>query len=114
MVKAAVRPTPTSPGQAVPPVFISRLINSIYFYLDTCFITPVTLSDYRLLALKGEKVLHDCKYKTLRGARGAFKRKFKKMSWHDAPAEWSHFYPPDSKWLENHLSNASLNQVSEE
>ena len=108
MHKAVVKPTTTVPGQSGTPVFISRLINSIYFYIETCFITPESLSAYRLLAFKEKKVLHDYKYRTIRAARSAFNRAFSKKSLkNNLPPVWSNFYPPDPEWIENYLSIAA-------
>lgn len=105
--KEAVKPAVT--GHAVLPFFISPLINGNYFCLDTRDITPVILNGYRVPGLKGENVLHDCKYKTIQGSRGASGREFKNLSRHDGLSEGFHHYAPGAKCLEKHLSIASLN-----
>jgi len=90
-------------------VLISSLINSVYFTIGNCFIMFMhDKKKYRLLAVLGNKVLADCVYPTLRGARIAFKRKFIDRAWYDdVAAEWSHFYTPDQDWIEEHLSLAA-------
>ena len=51
-------------------VFISRLLNSVFYSIGTCFIVKLTTTDeaYRLLAIHRKKVLADRNYPTLRGA----------------------------------------------
>lgn len=85
---------------------ITRLINSTYYSIRTCFIlkTINTAEFYRLLVIH-DNVLADRNYPTLRGAKIAFKNQFKKFAWReDIAAEWSHFYPPDRDWLDKMLS----------
>jgi hypothetical protein len=99
---------------------ISRLANSIYYYIDTCFIMDLSgtaqgKNRYRLLAFheSEKKIFVDKYYPTLRGARIAFRKKFKNMAWSDeVVSEWSHFYPPDRDWTDYMLStveNAECN-----
>ena len=101
-------------------VDISRLTNSIHYYIDTCFIMDLSGTDreknrYRLLAFHedGKKIFVDKYYPTLRGARIAFTRQFKNLAWSDdVVSEWSHFYPPDRDWIDYMLStveNAECN-----
>jgi hypothetical protein len=99
----------TVPGQADHAVFISRLVNSVYYSIRTCFIMTMTnKEEFRLLAIHGKKILTDRNYPTLRGARIAFRKLFKNHSWSEAVVpEWSHFYPADRDWIENHLSIAA-------
>ena len=93
-------------------VAISRLTNSIYYFIDTCFIMDLSGTDqeknrYRLLAFHEDekKIFVDKYYPTLRGARIAFTRQFKNMAWtDDVVAEWSHFYPPNRDWIDKMLS----------
>ena len=90
-------------------VFISRLLNSVFYYIGTCFILKLNTTDeaYRLLAIHGKKVLADRNYPTLRGARIAFSKQFKNDAWRDdVVSEWSHFYPPDREWIKKMLSIA--------
>ena len=89
-------------------VFISRLINSVFFSISTCFImTRTNQKEYRLLAFQGKKVLADSNYQTLRGARIAFRKKFKDHSWSDAVLpEWSHCYRVNRDWIDKFLTIA--------
>lgn len=94
-------------------VLISRLINSIYYSIGTCFIMTITNEVYRLLAIHGKKVLADRNYPTLRGARIAFKKQFKNLAWgDDVVAEWSHFYTPNRDWIDEMLSIAENAQCN--
>jgi hypothetical protein len=101
----------TAPFRANQKVFISRLINSVYYSISTCFIMESTVThqvEYRLLAVHGKKVLADRNYPTLRGARIAFQNQFRKMAWRDdVAAEWSHLYPVDRSWIDEKLSTAA-------
>jgi hypothetical protein len=101
---------PFHAGHANQKVFISRLVNSVYYSISTCFIMELTMTnqvEYRLLAIHKKKVLTDRNYRTLRGARIAFEKQFKKMAWRDdVAAEWSHFYPPNRDWIEEKLAAA--------
>jgi len=86
---------------------ITRLINSTFFSIDTCFILrDFHGSVYRLIAIH-HCLLADRNYPTLRGAKIAFKRTFRDFAWgEDVEAEWSHFYPPDQDWIQEMLSIA--------
>ena len=95
-------------------VNISRLLNSIFYSIATCFIMTMKEGDcYRLLAIHGETVLIDKSFRTLRGARIAFTKQFQNLAWNDdVVAEWSHFYQPDRDWIDKMLSiteNAECN-----
>jgi hypothetical protein len=95
-------------------VFISRLTNSIYYSVGTCFIMTMTDEAYRLLAIHEKKVLAYRNYTTLRGARISFSRQFKNLAWRDdVVSEWSHFYPPDRDWIENMLSIAEKGHIKD-
>jgi hypothetical protein len=93
-------------------VCISRLVNSVYFYIGTCFIMNMP-EEYRLIAIHKKTILFDKNYRTLRGARIAFRKQFKNLAWNDdVVAEWSHFYQPDRDWIDKMLSiteNAECN-----
>ena len=89
-------------------VSISLLINSIYYSISTCFILTEG-NYYRLLAIRKDegKILIDKCFKTLKGARIAFAKKFKKLAWSDdVTAQWSPFYSPNREWIEEKLSGA--------
>ena len=97
-------------------LFISRLLNSVFYSIGTCFIVKLTTTDeaYRLLAIHGKQVLADRNYPTLRGARISFSKQFKSLAWRDdVVSEWSHFYPPDREWIENMLSIAKKGHIKD-
>jgi hypothetical protein len=79
---------------------ISLLINSAYYFIECVFILH-RYDHYRLVALHNGIVLTDAPYKTIKGARIAFSKMYKKKAWSDeVKAEWSCFYDPDAGWLE--------------
>jgi hypothetical protein len=76
----------SAPFRSNQKVFISRLVNSMCYSISTCFIMELTMTnqvEYRLLAIHKKKVLADRNYRTLRGAKIAFKKQFKNMAWRD-------------------------------
>ncbi len=78
---------------------ISILINSVYFFIEFVFILRFH-DHYRLVVLHRRKVLTDARYRTLKGARIAFSRMFRRKSWKEGTkAQWSPFYNPDIEWL---------------
>ena len=87
---------------------ISRLINSVYFFIDCVYILQ-SKDKFRLVALHHGRVLWDKYYSTPRNCRIAFDKLFKDKAWNEEiKAEWSHFYDPDIRWLEekqSHLGN---------
>jgi hypothetical protein len=115
MVRSGVINPTTGPIHSNQQVFISRLLNSVFYSIGTCFIMKMTMTDkfYRLLAIHGKKVLADMNYPTLRGARIAFRKKFKNRAWSDdVVSEWSYLYQPDRDWIDEMLSiveNAEYN-----
>jgi hypothetical protein len=93
--------TPKQTGvQEKNPIKISMLINSVYYFIECVFILDIH-DHYRLVALHSGKVLIDASYKTLRGARIAFSKLYGDKAWkEEIKAQWSHFYDPDARWLE--------------
>ena len=78
---------------------ISRLLNSIQFYLE-CAIIAIGEKGYRLIILHSDHVLMDTHYNTLRGAKIAFTKYFGGRAWQeDIKPNWSHAYQPDSAWM---------------
>ena len=74
---------------------ISLLTNSIYYFIECVFILRLH-NRFRLVALHHGTVLTDECYRTLKGARIAFAKKYKKKAWDEqVKAEWSLFYDPD-------------------
>jgi hypothetical protein len=84
---------------------ISRLINSILYYIDCVYILR-SKNKYRLVALQHGKVLFDKCYTSLRGCRIAFQKTFKDRPWHrETKAQWTPFYDPYKNWLEEKNSH---------
>ncbi len=78
---------------------ICTLINSIYYFVGSVFITD-NQGNYRLIANHNGKLLFDKSYRTLRGAKIAFSKLFGPRSWRDnVKAEWSDFYDADARWV---------------
>jgi hypothetical protein len=84
-------------------VQITRLINSIFYFIDLAFILKKE-DKFRLIALHGGRVLIDKTYQTIRGAKIAFTKFYKDKLIEDVDAKWSHFYPPDRPWLDQKLN----------
>ena len=82
------------------PIKISRLINSIYYFIECVFIA-VEEEGYRLVVIHQGNLLTDQTYKTAKGAKIAFLKFWSYRVWQEGvKPKWSHFYPPDPKWLE--------------
>jgi hypothetical protein len=78
---------------------ISRLLNSIYYFLDCVFIA-FSEGNYRLVILHYDKVIMDADYHTLRGAKIAFAKFFGEKAWgQEVHPLWSQTYQPDRDWL---------------
>jgi len=78
---------------------ISRLLNSIHYFLDCVFIFPWE-EGYRLSIIHNEKSIMDANYKTLRGAKIAFAKFFGDKAWRqDLQPHWSIQYSPEQGWL---------------
>ncbi|MGD2085445.1 MAG: hypothetical protein PVH61_04595 [Candidatus Aminicenantes bacterium] len=91
------------------PMTISMLINSVYYFIECVFILDFH-NHYRLVALHGGRVLIDASYNTPRGARIAFSKLYgdKAKAWsREIKAQWSHFYDPDTRWLEEKTKDIS-------
>jgi hypothetical protein len=65
----------------------------------------MTVKDgYRLIVIHRRKVLTDEIYKTLEEAKRAFLSQYNHKAWKNGiRPNWSHFYPPDTKWLQKNL-----------
>jgi hypothetical protein len=82
---------------------ISRLLNSIYYFLDCVFII-ISGKDYRLVILHHDQVVMDVNYNSLRGAKIAFAKYFGERAWAEkVQSQWSHTYQPDHDWLSEKL-----------
>jgi transcriptional regulator with XRE-family HTH domain len=83
---------------------ISRLINSIFYFIDFVYIIKLT-NKYRLVALHKQRVLCDCYFLSFEECKIAFDKLFKEKTWEErVKADWSHFYPPDQNWLAKNQS----------
>jgi hypothetical protein len=78
---------------------ISTLINAAYYFLQNVFIL-LKKDTCRLVVLNNNRLLHDRDYRTMKGARIAFQKKFGHKAWKDGiKNDWSPPYPPDTRWL---------------
>jgi hypothetical protein len=78
---------------------ISRLINSIYYFIEFVFIIAEN-EGYRLVVIHQGELLTNQIYKTAKGARIAFLKFWGYRAWKEGvKPKWSIFYPPDAKWL---------------
>ena len=70
---------------------ISVLQNSVYYFLQHVFIITAK-DDSRLVVIHNNRLLTDNHYKTLKGARIAFQKKYKHKPWKNGvKARWSYF-----------------------
>lgn len=82
---------------------ISRLLNSIYYFLECVFII-ISKNDYRLVILHHDQVIMDVHYNSLRGAKIAFAKYFGERAWaEDVQSQWSHTYHPVQDWINEKL-----------
>jgi hypothetical protein len=60
---------------------------------------------YRLVVIHHGYLLTDETYKTPKGAKIAFLKFWNYKAWQEGvKPQWSHFYPPETKWLEKKKS----------
>jgi hypothetical protein len=83
---------------------IAMLINSIFYFIQYVIIVKNPGdSRYRLLVIQHGQVLTDEYYESVRGAKIAFSRMYYHRSWKEGVKPvWSHFYHPESSWLERY------------
>ncbi len=85
--------------------YISRLINSVLFFLPYVLVIKEEEKTFRLVVARDDQIMMDQRYKTLRGARIAFSKLFKDYRYSNKiKAHWSHFYPPGEIWLQARLN----------
>jgi len=83
--------------------FISVLINRISYFIETVFIMTVN-DGFRLIVSHRGTLWTDETYKTLNDAKRAFLSKYNHKAWKTGVIpNWSHFYPPDVKWIKKNL-----------
>jgi hypothetical protein len=85
---------------------MSVLINSVYYFLEQVII--INEQDrYRLVVLNGERILNDNSFKSLKAARISFAKSYRhhlsEYETNKIKPEWTFFYRPDKKWLEQLL-----------
>jgi hypothetical protein len=89
---------------------MSRLINSIYYFIEFVFII-VENEGYRLVSMHQGKLLTNQIYKTAKGARIAFLKFWNYRAWKEGvKPKWSVFYPPDAKWLKKIMEQIAKTQ----
>lgn len=82
------------------PIKVSMLINSIFYFLESVFIMTVE-DGFRLVVIHHGYLLTDETYKTPKGAKIAFLKFWSYKAWEEnVKPQWSHFYPPETKWLD--------------
>jgi hypothetical protein len=82
---------------------ISRLLNSIYYFLDCVFVV-ILENDYQLVIIHHDQVIMDVHYNSLRGAKIAFAKYFGERAWaEEVQSQWSHIYQPDNEWISQKL-----------
>lgn len=94
-------------------VKISRLLNSIQFYLECAFIAK-EVKGCRLIIIHNGRVYMNTYYNTLRGAKIAFTKYFGRRAYQDdvKPA-WSHDYRPDDVWIDQQFEIIKKSGVPE-
>jgi hypothetical protein len=86
---------------------ISRLYNSIYYFIELVYIAKQQDS-YRLIALHRGRILYDRLYRDLRGAKIGFAKRFKRKKWdRRAKPVWSPMYTPDRGWCRRNAPAAN-------
>jgi hypothetical protein len=76
---------------------VSHLQNSIYYFLQGVSIIQQD-SGYRLLVLHQGRLLDDNTYKTVKGARIGFSKRYKYKLWNQGVGpEWGPFYTPEER-----------------
>jgi hypothetical protein len=91
-------------------VMITVLINKHMFGFEDVLIIPElanATTSYLLLVIHKHRVVVKSAYSTIRGARIAFFRQFGEIPINDIRPEWSHFYPPEAKWIKKKLEKAN-------
>lgn len=87
------------------PIKVSLLINSIFYFLENVFIMTVE-EGFRLIVIHQGYLLTDEIYKTLKGAKIAFLKFWNYKAWEEGVRpQWSHLYPPETKWLDKKFQN---------
>lgn len=84
------------------------LINHVLFFLHFVFIL-IEKQGYRLIVIHNGKLQTDKCYATLRSAKIAFSRLYRKKSWKkNAKPKWSTLLCPDNDWINKKLKFISV------
>jgi hypothetical protein len=84
-----------------PPITV--LANSVYYFFHHVLILDEK-KRFRLVVIHNDRILFDKHYKTLKGARISFEKKFNIKKLPNKKAEWSPLYDSDTGWLEQMLN----------
>ena len=86
---------------------ITILVTAVFYFLENVFIT-IADGDYRLLVIRDSQVLWYKNYKSIKGAKIAFSKRFGHMAYKPSIRKvWSHPYPPDGDWLMKKLPHGA-------
>ena len=89
---------------------VSVLLNSNYYFFHHVLMIK-TEESYRLLVIHDNRVLLDRNYGTSKGARVAFAKYFRKRAFPLlVENQWSPFYSPEKKWLDDRLKGISFSK----
>ena len=78
---------------------ISRLTNSIHYFLDYVYIIAVE-NGFHLVVIHHRQVMMDKVFKSVRGAKISFSKLFKDKTWKEnIQVDWSRFYSPEKYWI---------------
>jgi hypothetical protein len=78
---------------------ISRLTNSIHYFLDYVYIIAVE-NGFHLVVIHRQQVMMDKVFKSVRSAKIAFSKLFKDKTWKEnIQVDWSCFYSPEKYWI---------------
>jgi hypothetical protein len=84
---------------------ITVLMNSVYYFLHWVIIIRED-GYYRLVVLNNEEMIFDKKFRSIRGAKIAFSKLFPfQIAALEPKSEWTPFYKPDPKYLEDKLNH---------
>ncbi len=91
------------PPQAVEPLEVSVLLNSVLYFIESVMVVRHH-GRYRLLAIHRGQVMADSTYDSSKGAKIAFLRIFGYKAWNESlTPDWTAFYSPDQKWIKKRI-----------
>lgn len=90
----------TTPGEHQKIPEITRMSNSMYYFVECVYII-IRKDNNRLVVMNENRVLCDCCYKTIRGCKVAFVKRFQHRTWkRNIKPAWTPAYQPEPGWLE--------------